>query len=736
MAARASPLRTRGLPEPSLRKVDEPAARPAGAFHGGFGGLAVSDEATTPSPRPIRRGRWSAALGALLVLFTLFEVNYPVLRPQSDLAIFALFGLLFCFLFPRGKAGAASRHRALRLLDYVLAGVSTLVCVYVIAQTEPSFSAWWLDGSSLGDRAGAERPLDYLIGALGLVVVLEGARRSVGWALPILSVIFLIYAQVGPSLPTWLFPHRGYGWERIVSQTFLHSQGVFGTALSVMFTYVFLFVVFGALLERTGATQFVIDAAQRIFAGSVGGAAKVSVLSSGLMGSLSGSAVANTATTGTFTIPLMRSSGFKRHEAAGIEAAASSGGALVPPVMGAGAYMMLEIVDPPVTYLEIVRAALLPSLIYYFSLFTIVHFVAHRVHWFASRGIARPGRRMAGLVGEAKAASSGAGATDDEQGFDGEREPAPTAPGGVAPNSRWAGVLFVGSLTVLIGLLLMRFSVFRAVTVALIVVAVLAMAHGETRLGLRDLLDVAARAARGSVALICAAASVGVVIGVVTLTGIGTKLPSVLLPLAEQNLMAALTLIMISSIVLGMGLPSAGCYLLMATLIGPVLGNLGVVPLAAHLFIFYFGMMSMVTPPVALAAYTAASIADAGIMRSGIAAFRFALVGFTLPYLFVLRPELLLMSPEGGAPPVLRVVVSVIVAIAGIVPLAAAISGYLRCPIGWQLRLVCLAISGLLLWPAPQHQMLGWNDITGFVLLMILLAFSGRLSPGYRSASP
>ena len=267
-------------------------------------------------------------------------------------------------------------NRAFRFLDVVLIG-SVIVCFgYVFSQTEPIFQTFWLDGRSLGDRAGAELLLDYIIGGIGLLLILEATRRSIGVTLPLLSLAFLLYAGFGQFMPDWLFPHRGYSVQRIVSQTFLHSQGAFGIALRVMFTYVFLFVLFGTLLERTGATNYVLDLARRVFGSSTGAPAKVAVLSSGMMGSLSGSAVANTATTGTFTIPLMQRAGFQPAVAGGIEAAASSGGALVPPIMGAAAYMMLEIVEPAVTYLEIIKAALLPAVLYYTGMLCIVHFAA------------------------------------------------------------------------------------------------------------------------------------------------------------------------------------------------------------------------------------------------------------------------------------------------------------------------------------------------------------------------
>ena len=584
---------------------------------------------------PFRRAVFSL-LAVLLSLFTLAEVNYPLLTPQSQLAIFALLGLILVFL----KHPLHSRWQDAALAragDWLLVLLAAACFGYVLVQSEPLFSRFWIGGQPLGNRAGMEQGSDYLAGLIGVLLVLEATRRAIGITLPLLSLAFLLYAAFGPEMPAWLFPHRGYSWERIVSQVFLHSQGVFGIALKVMFTYVFLFVLFGTLLEQTGATGYIINFARRLFRNSSGGPAKVAVISSGLMGSLSGSAVANTATTGTFTIPMMRSAGFKPHIAGGVEAAASSGGALVPPIMGAGAYMMLEIVEPAVTYLEIIRAALIPALLYYAALLLIVHLHS---------------RKIGAAVGQAYEETS------------------------ATPPGKMPGIVFVGAFAVLIFFLVLGYTPFRAVSLSMIAVLLLSAGHASTRIGWRSLLAALTDAARGGIALIAAASCVGLIIGVVTLTGIGAKLPGVILPLAQNNLILALILLMISTIILGMGLPSAVCYLLMATLIGPMLGNMGLVPLATHLFIFYFGMMSMVTPPVALAAYTAAAIAGAGIMQTGFAAFRFALIGFALPYAFVLRPELLMLAPGGEIAPIGEIVLNVAITLVGIAALAGGITGY------------------------------------------------------------
>ena len=623
-------------------------------------------------------------LAVLLSIFVLAEVNYPGLTPQAQLAFFAMLGLSLVFLKHPVHAGASGFRR---MLDTFLFAAVLFCFGYVLIQTEPLFEAFWLGGRSLGNRAGLEQPLDWAVGLAGLILILEATRRAIGLTLPLLALAFLAYAAYGHVMPDWLFPHRGYGWERIVSQTFLHSQGVFGIALKVMFTYVFLFVLFGTTLEGTGATGYVLDAARRFFGRRTGGPAKVAVVSSGIMGSLSGSAVANTATTGTFTIPMMRSAGFRPVAAGGIEAAASSGGALVPPIMGAGAYMMLEMVDPAVSYLEIVRAALIPAVFYYAALLLIVHFHARRIR--VAAGDERPPDRPRG-----------------------------------AP-----GLVFLVALVSLIVLIVLGYTPFRAVSIALVCTLLAAALNPSTRMGPRALLRAVEGAARGGVSLIAAAACVGIIIGVVTLTGIGARLPGAILPLAQDNLVLALILLMGSTIILGMGLPSAVCYLLMATLVGPVLGELGVVPLAAHMFIFYFGMMSMVTPPVALAAYTAAAIAKADIMRTGLAAFRFALVGFALPYAFVLHPELLLVSPDLAS-----TVVNVLVVFAGILPLAAAISGYGFAPLNaWQ-RAVLL-VAALLLFLTPSGSLRFWIQGSA-VLVAGIVALMNRRSAGRASSSP
>ncbi len=635
-------------------------------------------------------------VAVLLSLFILAEVNYPFLRPQSQLAIFAMLGLIVVFLrYPLHSRFAENRF--CQILDFVLVG-SVIICFgYIAIQTEPIFERLWLNSVFLGERASAEHILDYFIGGFGLILILEAARRSIGITLPLLAIAFLLYASFGQFMPGWLFQHRGYSLQRIISKTYLHG-GVFGIALRVMFIYVFLFVLFGTFLERTGATAYILKLTRRIFGKSVGSPAKVAVIGSGLMGSLSGSAVANTATTGTFTIPLMRSVGFQPTIAGGIEAAASSGGALVPPIMGAAAYMMLEIVEPSVTYLEIIKAALLPAILYYTALLLIVHFYAKRIS-----------NTTLNQSAQDTAADQDTGQDDSP----------------IEKLSKMQGVVFFAAFIILILFLLMGSTPFRAVSWSLLTILIVSLFHSKTRVGITGILKSMENAAHSGVSLIAAAACVGIILGVVDLTGVGSEMASALLSLAETNLIFALFLLMISTIILGMGLPSSVCYLLVAIMVGPVLVDLGVVLLAAHFFIFYFGMMSMVTPPVALAAYTAAAIARASIMQTAFAAFRFALVGFALPYAFVLRPELLWLNIDGGSPELWAFIINLSLTLVGTVILAASIAGYAFKDISLSERGI-MFITAAILFFAPTEMGFIWIHVIAIVAGTLIFYYNWR----------
>lgn len=729
------------------------------------------------------KGQWSLRswmipiLAGALSIYVLIEVNFSLLSPLKELALFASAGLILCFLcFPLRSKWIPERFATAS--DWLLVALAAVCCGYLLYY-----------GSGLGQRAGIYKTPDLVIGGIGLLLVLEATRRSIGWALPILAILFVLYAHesISQDLPDWLFPHRGQDFGDLIGQTYLRTEGVFGTALGVMFRYVFLFVLFGAFLEASGATGYIIALATRLFGKKAGGPAKVAVLSSGLMGSLSGSAVANAATTGVFTIPLMRSIGFRPHIAAAIEAAASSGGALMPPVMGAGAYMMMEIINrtPAVTYLEICKAAIIPAVLYYLSIFLLVHFYARRLDQVPE--LADSGNHN----GDGRSSKVGVDATANPLMHSGALQDSTDAAGPTQDDNTaqrqasiisFEGLTFFGALGSLMVFLLLGSSPFRAVTYSLAFVMAMILFNSRTQASLASrmlgfavwiiasiiahftapvvgnwldsmiwgmaatlvvgLLSPTWRrlivagfdtAARGGIPLVVAAACVGIVIGLVSRTGIGTGVPQAIIPLAGNSLFLALLAIMGCSIILGMGLPSAVSYLLLATVIGPVFADpaLGVPILAAHLFIFYFGMMAMVTPPVALAAYATASIAGSGVMQTGVAAFRFSLVGFTLPFMFVYRPELCLMASDGGTPELSAVLLSVTAAVLGVLALSAAMAGYLFSPLGWPMRLVLFAAAACSLYP-DQSSMgasrISMIDLIGAALLVFVMVASYRAS--------
>lgn len=634
------------------------------------------------------------ALVVLLCLFVLASANTIIFKQtQTSLALFGLLGMILLFLEKPlfGKRGSADGtplpySSPWRIPDYLAILLSILAFGYVFVQTEDRFSQFWIDGIMLGNRAGEEQAFEFVIAGIGLVLVLEATRRAIGWTLPILCVVFLAYAYYGQRMPDWLFPHRGQTWEELSKVSFLQTSGVFGIALNIMFKFVFLFVLFGALLEQTGATGYIIRLARRMFRSSTGGPAKVAVVSSGLMGSLSGSAVANTATTGTFTIPLMKSSGFDDDSAGGVEAAASSGGALMPPIMGAGAYMMLELVEPSVSYLQIIQAALIPALLYYIALLTTVHFHAIRI---------------------------GAGSESQKQ-MDSKKD-----------NQEYSllqGMVFFGSFLILLALLFIGYSAFLAVSWSMLGVVVLSQFSDSTRLTPGRILKACEVATRGGVALIVAASCVGVIMAIVNTTGLQAALPAKIQSLGGDNAIAALLLLMTSTIILGMGLPSAVCYLLMATILGSVFLTLQTAPLAAHLFVFYFGMMSMVTPPVALAAYAAAGIAKGDVIKTSFAAFRFALAGFALPFAFVLKPELVMLTPDNEPAAVLTIVLTTLAILVAIYAMAGAIAGQLTGPLNtlWRATLLPLSLVVFFTRASGPQLFIQWAVVGILVVLLIL----------------
>ncbi|HEX7128080.1 MAG TPA: TRAP transporter permease [Thermodesulfobacteriota bacterium] len=569
-----------------------------------------------------------------------------------------LFALLLIFLTMPNGARARGRRLGwaldLALMALAVAAVGYLFWNYEYVVTRIYY-------------ADPLRRADVLFGCLTVLLVLEAARRTTGWVLPITAVVFLVYAFLGPWLPG-LLAHPGFSLELVLDQLYLTTEGIFGIPLAVSATYVIVFVVFGAFLAASGVGQFFTDFATALTGGSRGGPGKVSVVSSTLFGTVSGSAVANVMVDGWLTIPLMKRAGFRPAFAAAVEATASTGGQLMPPVMGAAAFVMAEFTGIP--YIQVARHALIPALLYYVALFFSIHFEALR----------------SDLKGVPKAE---------------------------LPSLREVvlrrGHLFL-PVIVILGFMVAGFTATYAALWSTASVVLLSWLRRETRMGPRSILEALEQGARNTLAVAATCAVAGIIVGVVALTGVGIRFTSLVLAVAGNHLVLALLLTMAAGIVLGMGMPTTPAYIVQAALLIPALIRLGVPEVAAHLFVLYFACLSAITPPVALAVYAAAGIGGARLWESGVEAVKAGAAGFLVPYMFVFGPALLLV----GEP--IEVAWAVVTAATGAVALAAALRGYLRRPATRLERLLLGASALLLIDPGLV------TDSAGFGCLVAALA--------------
>lgn len=554
-----------------------------------------------------------------------------------------------------GAAGTVGRQVS-AVLGGLLALTTLASCTYLVVAHE-----------ALVRRAGAATPLDLVAGGLAIVAVLELARRATGWGLVSVAVAALMYAVLGPYLPG-LLAHRGYGPIRLIEHLYLSTEGIWGVPLGVSADFVYLFVLFGAVLEGAGGGELLIGLAARVAGRTRGGPAKTASLASALMGSLSGSAVANVVTTGTLTIPMMRRTGFRPHFAAAIEAAASTGGQLMPPVMGAGAFILATWTNIP--YVQVAAAAAIPAVLYYVALFMAIHFQA--------------GKRRLGLQGD------------------------------VARTPVLPRLHLLLPLGVIVTLLALGRSPMRAAFWGVVTAALATVLTAATRLDRGRVGETLVAAARGAVQVAAACAAAGIVVGVASLTGIGLRLSEFIIALSGGHLPVALVLTALGSIVLGMGLPTTAAYIVLAALGAPALTELGVPLLAAHLFIFYFGCISNVTPPVSLAAYAAAGIAGAPAVLTAATAMVLASAGILVPFMFIYGPALLLAAPPA------TVVTSAITATAGVTALAAATIGYARRPLAMYERALLAVAAVALIRPGLVTDLVG--------LGVFMLTFRGRVT--------
>ena len=649
------------------------------------------------------------ALFGVAILFSSYQLWMAAFHPLSSQVIRAIhvgFVLLMVFaLSPPFKNASPTLARWGRILGWVL-GITGFV-----------FSLYhWVYEADLTQRAGELIPMDWVVGVTLVLLVFEAARRAMGWGLPLICATFLLYALFGQHLPGML-AHRGFGIDQIVSTLAFGTEGIYGTPTYVSSSYIFLFILFGAFLEQAGMIRLFNDFALGTVGHTRGGPAKVSVISSALMGTINGSGVANVVTTGQFTIPLMKRFGYSPAFAGGVEATASMGGQIMPPVMGAVAFIMAETINVP--YVDIVKAAVIPAILYFFTAFWMVHLEAGRKGlmglpkdecpnpWTAVRERWYLLLPLAGLV-----ALLFSGYTPMFSGTVGLALTVVLI-FGAAVISGVRGLALRGLFWVLLGLACAGFFQFGVGTFMVVVALLVALTYiRRTGQDARQLAVTAlADGARHALPVAIACALVGVIIGVINLTGVAAELGGRIIAVGEKSLFLALFLTMVTCLVLGMGIPTIPNYIITSSLAAPVLLQLGVPLIVSHMFVFYFGIMADLTPPVALAAFAAAPIARESGLKIGLQAVRIAIAGFIVPYMAVYSPALMLQGGDWLA--TAWVVFKALVAIG---MWGAGAIGFLLGPLNWLERCVAIGSASFLVVAVPLTDEIGLAAVTLFLV--------------------
>jgi TRAP transporter 4TM/12TM fusion protein len=601
-------------------------------------------------------------ISALFCAFQLYATLSGLVTAQILRATHLAFVMLLAFLlYP---AFRKLPRNTLPLYDVILGLIGFSCWMYIAVNFD-----------TIVRRTGANIPLDIAVGVVGIVILFEACRRIAGIPMLIIAGSFIVYAFAGPYLPGF-FNHRGYSFERVVAHLFYNTEGIMGTPIGACATFIFLFMMFGAFLEKTGIGQFFIDICNAIAGGASGGPAKVAVLTSALEGTVSGSSVSNTVGSGSFTIPMMKKLGYKPEFAAAVEAAASTGGQIMPPIMGAAAFLMADSLG--IAYVTVAKAAVIPAILYFSGIFIMVHLEAKKL----------------GLKGMSK-------------------EELPK----FLPLFLKQGYLML-PLAVIIFFLVegktATFSALMGITacgILGVVASIIDIARGnKPRMDGSDFVDIITTTARSVVSVAVACGMAGIIIGIVTLTGIGLKLGAGLIALSGGVAIITLFLTMISSIILGMGVPTTANYLITSTITAGAIIGLGYEPLAAHMFCFYFGIVADITPPVALAAIAGAAIAKSDPLKTGIQATKLAIAAFIIPYMFVFNPQMLMIGSSTSG-----IIMVIATALLGMFGVGAALEGFTFALCN-PLERVFLAVAGLLL-IIP-----GWRtDLIGLSAIIVIL---------------
>ena len=570
-------------------------------------------------------------------------------------------------LYPATKH--SDRHK-LPWYDCVLAALFVCVVGYFIINYKP-----------LQFRAGSYTRMDTVMAGLGIALVLLACWRVVGPPIVIIASCFFIYGLVGKYMGGFL-QHRGFSLKRIITHLFITTEGVIGNPLGVCSTYIYLFILFGAFLEKTGIGQFFIDLANALAGFAAGGPAKVAVLSSALQGTVSGSSVSNTVSTGSFTIPMMKSLGYEPEFAGAVEAAASTGGQIMPPVMGSAAFLISETCSVP--YRQLMVIAVIPALLYFTGIWISVHLEAKRL----------------GLKGI-------------------PREKLPK----LWPLLRDKGHLLLPLLAI-IYLMLSGFTITRAALIGCLICVVVPYVRKGTRVPFLQIFTALPQASRSVISVATACSTAGIIIGMVTLTGLGQRIGTGIFSLVGNSVFLALVCAMFTSLILGMGVSTTSDYLITSTIAAPILIKAGVPLLAAHMFCFYFGIVADITPPVALAAYAGSAIAKGNAFKTGVNATKLAIAAFLIPYMFALNPKMIMI---GGT--FLEALPMILTAIVGLVGIGGGFIGYLNGPMSMPLRLIsfaggiCMVIPGTL------------TDLIGAAVIVAVFAVNWMLGKKHASAN-
>jgi TRAP transporter 4TM/12TM fusion protein len=625
----------------------------------------IQTESTTMTAWAI--AKMLAVIGVALSLFQLYTAGLVAMTAMRHRSVFLTCIFVITFLKkPLYKGARKDRFNGALVVDLILAAMAIAIGAYI-----------FIDLQGIFERQGDWSRWDFAVGIALVLLVLEATRRVIGYNLLIIACAALLFGYFGPYMPE-LVMHKGYSIERIATTLSLTTEGIFGLPLGVASTFVFIFILFGAFLDKTGAGKFFIDLSYSITGRFSGGPAKTAVIASGFMGSVAGSAVANVVATGSFTIPMMKKIGYRKHVAAAVEAAASTGGQLMPPIMGAGAFLMAEFTQTP--YLEIIKIAFIPAVLYFFSVILFVHFEAQKQ----------------GIWGLSKADLPRLGETVKH------------------------GIHFIIPVAILVTVLILNYSPMMAGFIAILAVYFTAMLRGQSRISFHTLLKTLEQGAHNAVVVAVACAAAGIIVGMVNLTGTGLRFSSLVVSLSQGIPLLALLLVALTSLLLGMGLPVTASYIVLIILAGPGLMDLGIPLLTAHMIVFWYSQDANVTPPVALESFAASGIAGSSPMKTAFTSWKLAKGLYIIPIIMAYHPLLL-----NGT--FAEVFLTIVLSTLAIIAFVVCLERYFLTVLGWPETIPQGVAAIMMIW---ADRTINYVGIGLFLLLVIVQLIRKKKTSG------